>query len=253
MSGVIGVPCNDAARYSFFAASLTGLVAPVNTQVRWAMGSDRIRGRNRIVKESLAAGSEWVMFIDDDQAFGAQLINRLLSHEKPIVASLYLQRTPPFGPIAYTHREDDDKTYRQVFLHDYPVNHGLLEVRAAGTGGMLIRSEVFHALVDQGLCEDGVWFKDGEASEDLTFCEKAGEAGFPIYVDLQARLGHCTTSIIWPSVHEDTWTVGAQISQSFEAQFPIMTREEIAEEDAAKHAATNGGTESEAERLRRLR
>ena len=252
MSGTICVPCNDAARYSFFTASLTGLVAPVNTQVRYAMGSDRIRGRNRIVRESLAAGAEWVMFLDDDQAFGAQLINRLLSHDEAIVASLYLQRQAPFSPIAYTDR-DDDGTYTPLFLHDYAVNTGLVEVRAAGTGGMLIRSEVFHALVGQGICEDGVWFVDGEASEDLTFCEKAGEAGFPVFVDLQARLGHCTTSIIWPAVTDDEWVVGAQVSADFMANFAIATHEQEAALDAAKAAGSNGGTESEAERLRRLR
>lgn len=243
MSGTIGIPCNDAARYSFFSASLSGIVAPVNTQVRWAMGSDRIRGRNRLVRESLAVGSEWLLFLDDDQAFGPHLLERLLSHDEPIVASLYLQRQHPFRPIAYTDREEDDKTYVPLFLHDYPPNTGLVPVRAAGTGGMLIRSEVFHELVAQGICEEGAWFKDGEASEDLTFCEKAGEAGFDIYVDLQARLGHCTTSIIWPSVEGGQWMVGAQVSADFMASFAIATREQEAAADAAQAAPTNGGHE----------
>lgn len=251
MSGVVCVPANDSARYHFFTFSLTSLVAPVNTQIRSALGSDRIRGRNRLVTESLAAGAEWVMFLDDDHAFGPNLLSRLLSHDKPIVASLYLQRQFPFRPIAYTHREDDDKTYRPLFLHDYPPNTGLVEVRAAGTGGMLIRSEVFRELVQQGLCDDGVWFKDGEASEDLTFCEKAGEAGFPIFVDLQARLGHCTTSIIWPSSDDDTWSVGAQVSADFIANFAIATHGQEAAMDAAAKAPTNGG--HEAARLEELR
>lgn len=243
MSGVVCVPANDSARYHFFTFSLTSLVAPVNTQIRSALGSDRIRGRNRLVTESLAQGAEWILFLDDDHAFGPNLLARLLSHDKPIVASLYLQRQFPFRPIAYTHREDDDKTYRPLFLHDYPVNTGLVEVRAAGTGGMLIRSEVFHELVKQDICEPGVWFKDGEASEDLTFCEKAGEAGFPIYVDLQARLGHCTTSIIWPS-SDGTWSIGAQVSADFMANFEIATREQEAAMDAAAKAQTNGGHEA---------
>ncbi len=251
MSGTIGVPCNDSARYSFFAASLTGLGAPVNTQIRWALGSDRIRGRNRLVRESLEAGSEWMLFVDDDQAFGPGILARLLSHEQPIVASLYLQRTHPFSPIAYTHREDDDLTYRPLFLHDYPVEQGLVEVRAAGTGGMLIRSEVFRELVAQGICDDGVWFKDGEASEDLTFCEKAREAGFDIFVDMQARMGHCSTLIVWPAVVEDGWVMGAQLSQNFQANFEIATREQEQALEAAAQATSNGGHEQD--RLEKLR
>ncbi len=251
MSGTIGTPCNDVARYHFFTFSLTGLARPVNTEVRSAFGSDRIRGRNRIVKEALAIGKEWVLFLDDDQAFGPNLLVRLLSHDQPIVASLYLQRTHPFSPIAYTHREDDDKTYRPLFLHDYPPETGLVEVRAAGTGGMLIRSEVFRELVAQGICEDGVWFKDGEASEDLTFCEKAREAGFPIYVDLQARMGHCSTWIVWPDVAGDEWVMGATLSQNFQANFEIATREQEQALEAAKQARSNGGHERD--RLEELR
>lgn len=253
MSGVVCVPANDAARYHFFTFSLTGLIAPVNTQIEGALGSDRIRGRNRLVKSALGRGAEWVLFLDDDHAFGPHLLTRLLSHDEPIVASLYLQRQFPFSPVAYTER-DDDGTYTPLLLHDYPPETGLVPIRAAGTGGMLIRAEVFNALVKEGVCEDGVWFKDGEASEDLTFCEKAGEIGFPIYVDLQARLGHCTTSIIWPSVTEDQWTVGAQVAADFVANFPIATREQEAIMDAAEHARSNGGTKAsdEAERLGEL-
>ncbi len=252
MSGTIGVPCNDSARYSFFAASLTSIVAPVNTQIRWALGSDRIRGRNRLVRESLAAGSEWILFLDDDQAFAPTLLQRLLSHDEQIVASLYLQRQHPFRPIAFTDREDDDKTYVPLFLNDYPPEQGLVQVRAAGTGGMLIRSEVFRNLVRQGICDDGVWFKDGEASEDLTFCEKAGDAGYPIYVDMQARLGHCTTSIIWPSCDEHQWFVGHQVAAEFHANFEIATREQEASLEAVQKATSNGG-HAERGRLEELR
>jgi hypothetical protein len=241
MSGTVGVPCNDAARYSFFAASLTSMIVPKNTGIRWAIGSDRIRGRNRIVTESLEVGSEWLLFLDDDQSFPSGLLMRLLSHDQPVVASLYLQRMFPFKPVAFSDRNDDDNTYVPLFLHDYPVDQGLVPVRAAGTGGMLIRSEVFHKLVVEGICDYGVWFKDGEASEDLMFCEKVHEAGFPIYVDLQAKMGHCSTSVIWPSSVDEEWCIGAQVSADYMARFPIATRDEEAAMEAAAAADSNGG------------
>lgn len=204
MSGVVGVAANDSARYSFFAASITKMLSPPNTDIRWAFGSDRIRGRNNIVRESLEIGSEWVMFIDDDHVFQPDLLLRLLAHEKMIVASLYLQRSLPCLPVAYTDRLDDDLTYTPLRLSEQPTDASLIEVRAAGTGGMLIRSEVFHALEDP-------WFRDGAASEDLMFCERARDAGFQVYCDLQAQLGHCTTSIVWPSPGEDGWAVGVTL------------------------------------------
>lgn len=234
MSGTIGVPCNDSARYHFFTASLENLQRPVNTATDFALGSDRIRGRNTLVRRSLERGSEWILFLDDDHSFGPHLLMRLLSHREPIIASLYMRRQFPFSPVAFN--LDYLDVYEPILLHDYPVDEGLVQVRAAGTGGMLIRSEVFRALVDQGLCEDGVWFRDGEASEDLTFCDKAREAGFPIFVDLQARLGHCTTSIIWPSHYEGRWVIGADVAADYHAMFPIATREEMAAQDAERAA-----------------
>lgn len=248
MSGAIGIPCNDSARFSFFMASVWNLKSPPNTAPLVRIGSDRIRGRNVIVRQALDLGAEWLLFLDDDHAFGPDLLMRLLSHDKPIVASLYLGRAYPFAPMAFSHREDDDLTYRPINLHDYPVNHGLVKIRAAGTGGMLIRTEVFRDLVQQGVCDDGVWFKDGAASEDLVFCERCREVGYDIYVDLQAKLGHCSTSIIWPGVAPmddgtDRWCIGAQVSADYMVSVHFANREEEAQMDAAEAAISNGSVE----------
>jgi hypothetical protein len=218
MSGVVGVAANDVARFSFFAASITRMLSPPNTNIRWSFGSDRIRGRNNVVRESLESGSEWVLFIDDDHVFQPDLLMRLLSHEEMIVSSLYLQRQLPCRPIVYTDREPDGLTYVPLKLSDYPVGTGLVEVRAAGCGGMLIRSEVFRAL-------DDPWFKDGEASEDLTFCERARIAGFKVHCDLQAQLGHCTTAIVWPTAPDDEWKVGVTLPGG-ELVLPLQEDEE---------------------------
>lgn len=220
MSGTIGIPANDSARFSFFAASLTSLIHPPNTAVRWAFGSDRIRGRNNLVRESLETGSEWLLFLDDDQAFQPDLLVRLLQHEQPIVASLYMQRQVPFAPVAYTHQDSETFTVTPLYLNDYLTDHGLVEVAAAGTGGMLIRSEVFRKL-------DDPWFEHGHASEDLIFCEKARDAGFPIFCDLQARMGHITTSIIWPGTDDKMWTVGVTLAAELYMQFEIAEREDV--------------------------
>lgn len=229
MSGTIGIPANDAARYTFFAASLTGLIHPPNTAVRWSFGSDRIRGRNNLVKSSLEEGSEWLWFLDDDHCFAPDLLRRLLAHDVPVVTPVYLQRMMPFAPVVYTEREDDRLTYKPLFLPDYPTDTGLVEIRAAGTGGMLIRSEVFRSL-------EPPWFVDGAASEDLTFCERVLDAGFPIHCDLQAHLGHGTTSAIWPTVNGDEWAIGFQVAD-FALSVPIGTRDQLDEMEAAGEIA----------------
>lgn len=179
-----------------------------------------------LVKRSLEEGSEWMLFLDDDHVYPADLLPRLLTHEEDIVCSLYLQRQHPFGPIAYSHREETN--YIPIVLHDTP-QEGLIEIHAAGASGMLIRSEVFRAI-------EYPWFVHGRvgdlwnASEDLIFCEKAHEAGFDIHLDLEARLGHLTPSAIWPSVSDvpqngteahKEWAVGFSMADGFSALFPI--------------------------------
>lgn len=228
MSGTIGVPCNDSARYSFFSASLSQILAPINTSIRWAFGSDRIRGRNNLVRESLEAGSEWLWFLDDDHCFSPYLLRQLLAHEVSMVTPVYMQRQMPFAPVVYTDREEDGKTYTPLFLPDYPPDQTeLVPIRAAGTGGMLIYSEVFRAVGEP-------WFEHGYASEDLIFCEKAREAGFPLYCDLQAHLGHLTSTIIWPTVEDGQWSVGFTVADKLTLAFPIGTREELEKMEAAE-------------------
>jgi hypothetical protein len=134
------------------------------------------------------------------------------------VASLYLQRTDPFLPIAYVQKADD--AYWPLDLAEHK-KQGLVHVVGAGTGGMLIRSEVFHEL-------EPPWFiHTTQQSEDLYFCDRCVEAGIPIYVDLAARLGHVAAINVYPDFIEDdagneTWAAGLAISPKATVHLPIV-------------------------------
>lgn len=224
---MVGVIANDTGRYSLFTFMLTMLHTPVNTKIQPALTSDRILGRNKLAKIAIEEGMEWLLFIDDDHAFKHDLLLRLLAHDVPIVGSLYLQRMLPFSPIAYSHKTEDDY-YIPIDLTSLP-DTGLVEVQAVGTGGMLIRTEVFREL-------EYPWFEHGRASEDLIFCDRAREAGFPIYCDLGSRLGHFTVSAIWPSWVDNEWVVGFSVADNFSLYVPIETPAEVelAEADAVR-------------------
>jgi hypothetical protein len=215
MAGSIGVTADSTGRYTEFTRSLANLSRPVNTPIHFAIGSDRSRGRNQLVETALEIGSEWILFLDDDHSFPYTLLQQLLSHEQPVVASLYLQRGDPFLPIAYTHREGDSYWPLDLSLCH---GHGLVPVVGAGAGGMLVRSEVFYDM-------EPPWFRyTTEQSEDLHFCDRCIEAGFPIFVDLDARLGHIAAVNVYPDFQEEgeVWTAGVAISSSARALFPIQ-------------------------------
>lgn len=220
MSGSVGIAADVLGRYTAFTESLMYLHKPVNTAVEWRKGADRGRSRNSLVEASLERGSEWMLFLDDDHAFPPQILNIMLSRELPVVAALYLQRTDPFLPIAYSHK-DENGMYVPLDLTDCP-QHGTVPVYAAGTGGMLIRSEVFHQI-------PGPWFvHTTQHSEDIYFCELLHEHGIPLALDLNARLGHIAVVTVAPDwVTPDNggpeqWAAGLRISPSAIAHLPIV-------------------------------
>jgi hypothetical protein len=225
MSGTVGIIANDVGRWSLFYVSLTQLKHPPNTRIDWGLSNDLAGARNMLVERSLQEGSEWLMFMDDDALFPEDQLMRLLAHEKDVTCSLYLQRQQPFSPIAYSGVEDG--LYMPLHLPDYP-SEGLIEIHAAGASGMLIRSEVFRAI-------EYPWFEHGRvgdlwnASEDLIFCEKAHEAGFDIYLDLEARLGHMSPSAVWPSWVDEEWAVGFSVADGAHLYVPIEDAAEAAD------------------------
>jgi len=222
MSGVVGIIANDSARYTMFTFSLVNLQGPPNTTMEWGLGSDRIRGRNNLVRRAQEIGAEWLFFLDDDVIFRHDLLNRLLAHEVDVCASLYLGRMKPFHPIVYSHEEDG--RYFPITMADYGEDE-LIEVHAAGTGGMLIRMEVFRAI--EAAFPDQPIFEHGVASEDLIFCEKAHEVGFPVFCDLGARLGHLTATAIWPTYVDGEWLAGFQVADNFSLVAPIQYEEAV--------------------------
>jgi hypothetical protein len=213
VSGTVGVIADMAGRYTMFSQALIALQAPTNTAIDWEIGADRGRSRNNLVQRSLDRGSEWILFLDDDHTFPPTLLHGLLARNEDVVASLYLQRSDPFLPVAYTSK-DEDGNYWPLDLSVYGKDN-LVQVAAAGTGGMLIRSEVFHEL-------EPPWFvHTTKQSEDLYFCDRLAEAGFPMFVDLNARLGHLAVFNIYPDFDEQ-WGAGISVSPSMKVVLPIV-------------------------------
>ena len=128
MSGSVGIIASDTGRYTLFSVCLTQLRHPPNTNVDWALSPHIAEARNTLVRRSLDAGSEWILFLDDDHVYPSDLLMRLLAHEQDIVCSLYLRRAKPFAPVAFSHRSEDG-LYHSIDLTTLP-NEGLLKIKA---------------------------------------------------------------------------------------------------------------------------
>lgn len=134
--------------------------------------------RNILVRHALQRGADWLMWLDADMTFPPQTLDRLLSHDEPIVGATYVRRVEPY-PLIGTPQPDGIK------------RPGLTEMAGMPFGCMLVQRRVFEQV-------KAPWFRydwDDEAKlhgEDILFCRAARAAGFTIFNDdgLTYELGH---------------------------------------------------------------
>ena len=157
--------------------------------------------RNEVLQE---AEGDWVWFIDDDHTFAPDLMMRLLQRNVDIVQPLVLTRYAPFAAVHMTKSPTPiaGKPYGRFALTPEDKG-GLKEASVVGCAGMLVRRRVWESL-------DYPYFVNGYAAdsiaEDVLFCERAREAGFKAYVDLDNHMGHLNIGEVWPERRDDgTW------------------------------------------------
>jgi len=138
--------------------------------------------RNRMVADGIKLKAKWVLFIDTDMVVPSNLGEKLLEHDKDIVAALAVLKVPPFEPVAYKRHIGEYK-----HIENLPENE-LVEVDAVGFGAVLIKMSVFENL-KKPYFANPAW---GEITmgEDIYFCKHAKEAGFSIYLDTSVQTGH---------------------------------------------------------------
>lgn len=221
MTGLVGVICNDSARYSLFASCIDQLDLPDGWKKEWVIGGDWCSARNQLCQLVLDEGYDYLWFMDDDHAFPPQILTKLLAHQKPLVTPVCLTRVYPFNPVQYVAGENGSKTLPLPLSRI--ATDGLVEIEAGGCAGMLIRRDVIEQTREQWVNVPNLaevaekkpvpWFEYSDQSEDVLFCGKAKAAGFSIYTDLSVRLGHITTAVVWPAVKDGEWTTGLNIGR----------------------------------------
>lgn len=184
-------------------------------------GSLLSRQRNELVATFLAdSKADWLFFIDSDETITPQAFDKICdaAHDKdrPIVAGLYFGAFPGDlhpRPVPMILRRNDRGSFDAI--DDFP-DDGIIPVDAAGTGALLIHRSVLEAMRAAsnesavGVHEAGrwCWFKDmpigGEwVGEDIYFCLRAQDLGFPIVAATGARLGHHKTYWVTDAHHKD--------------------------------------------------
>jgi hypothetical protein len=165
---------------------------PLSVQRVRVPGNQIAWQRNYIV-EQMRPYDTFLLFADADCVPPRGALARLLSHaDVGVVGALNVERVAPFHVCAVKSLEP----FTRYQVEEFPAHDRTLRpVVSVGTGFMLIRRAVLNALPKP-------WFRCGQVSpdllaEDLDFCLRAAQVGFPVFLDPAVRPGHETKVTVY--------------------------------------------------------
>ncbi len=222
-SCVILVPCGDAIA-SPCEDSLRVLESR-GYEVRRVRGFSQIDvARNTIASAAIRDGFEETLWIDSDIGFNPDDVERLRSHQLPVVSGIYAKKAK---------RELACKFLDETTGIQFGKKGGLMELLYAATGFLLVQRQVYldvQAKLHLPVCntmfgesivpwfcpmfhefQGGHWY----LGEDFAFCERVRQADYKIMADTTIRLWHIGS---YPYAWEDVG-VATRRYGSLEYQF----------------------------------
>ncbi len=200
MKVLVGLSTGEYIRKADFLPYFLGLEKPVGTLISTIHNQSPAKSRNILIQQALANDCTHVFLIDDDMAIPPDTLLKLLSHDKEVITGLYLMRNYPHFPVIFGERYPNGFN-KFVFLS--PEKDGIVKITGCGLGCVLIKTDVFRKMqepyVRLGEIEADGW------CDDVGFFNRVSDAGFDIFCDLDARVGHMTQMNIWPTKTDKGW------------------------------------------------
>jgi hypothetical protein len=213
---VVGFISSDRVPADFVASLLSLLAqrsADIKNRVIHVQGfAGRLDvGRHIVAKTFMEqTDGEYLLMLDDDTVFGVHDYDRLiqaaenLENVGDIVSGLYARIDGTLCVFDLT-----DEGYK-------PTSPNLLAAQrfypagAVGLGFCLVHREVFDSLSKRAATALP-WFEigaegPGRLADDTSFCYRAVQAGFSVFVDTKTQIGHSKTVTMYPKI-ESTLTV----------------------------------------------
>jgi hypothetical protein len=192
---------NSLAAMLWVQARQGGVVEDVFPE---ASGVNVSHGRNEVVRKLLASDCDWLLMLDTDMVFAADLPQRLLMRADPVSAPIVGALC--FGvdngrlfPTLYDFTEDDGK-FTTVRYQDFP-RDTLFRVGATGAAALLVHRSALERIEAEAFDAVWPWFQETAVEgqrfgEDVTFCLRAAVCGIPVHVDTAVPIGHQKASVL---------------------------------------------------------
>jgi hypothetical protein len=171
------------------------------------------QSRNSLTEQFLEHNqSEWLLWIDADMGWDHDAIPRLLASADPVKAPIvgalcFGARHGELFPTIYQMAQTEHGDLTTMRPHDYPPD-AMVGCAATGAAFLLIHRSVLVAMRDRKFSAAFPWFQETElagkpAGEDLTFCLRAGQCGFPVYVNTGVRISHHKSHLLTADLHAE--------------------------------------------------
>lgn len=169
-------------------------------------------GRNMIVKHFLEhSDAGWLLMLDTDMVFTPDTLELLLQHahpeHAPIVGGLCFgfDELGDVQPTLYGLEPDpefpDDAGKLKVTRHHDWTPESMYPVQGTGAACILLHRDALEKIRADGYSRAYPWFQElehnGQAvGEDLGFCFRAVQSGFPIFINTAVQVGHVKERVL---------------------------------------------------------
>lgn len=208
MNLMIAIPSLDFMHVSFIKSLLilTRRLREHNISydIQFCSGTLVYIARDELAEKAMYGDYTHVLWLDADVVFPADTVDRLARHNFPLVSGAYVSRRPPYQPCVFTSLSPPKR------VEQFPDK--LFRIEGCGFGCILMDAQVLRKVY---LRADEKWFQPTDAlGEDLAFCERALKAGYSIYCDPTAKVGHIGHITIWPDAAETMRGLSEKESES---------------------------------------
>ena len=192
---LIGIPMMHYVDAMFFK-SILGLKKVGVMEIGIEVDSLVYEARNRLTLAALDKGYDYILFIDSDMVFQADLLERLMADMKggkEFVCGLAFKRRLPTTPVILKSVEwapgnrEHGIQHSVEYFEDYP-RDSLFEIGGCGFGCVLIKTSIIGEMAQYfGMSP---FTPMPYLGEDYSFCWRMKQIGKKMWCDSSVKLGH---------------------------------------------------------------
>lgn len=145
--------------------------------------------RDNLARKAIEGDYSWVLWLDADMVFEKDIYEKLLYSHKDFVSAIYRGRHGTHRPCIFEKLEPPERWEN----FDLPEEPAVREIKGCGFGCVLTSTDILKTVWNRfGTC-----FRPTPLlGEDLAFCKRVSDCGFPMYANLGARIGHIGQYVI---------------------------------------------------------